>query len=53
MFVAINKTNWNIIKNKLWKEIKLSRVNKTASAFSGLNVTSHFLAQLVNSVAHG
>ena len=23
MFMAINKANWDIIKNTLWKEIKL------------------------------
>ena len=49
MFMAINKANWDIIKNKLWKEIKLFKSNKTASVVSGLNVTSHCLAQLVSS----
>ena len=48
MFMAIYNVNNNIIKNKMWKDIELLRVNKTALVFNGLMVTNHCLAQFVN-----
>ena len=48
MFVAIYEINWTIIKISWGKRLIFLRVNKTASVFSGLIVTSHCLAQFDN-----